>query len=394
MQAWTDGTHRKCIREWENAEEVEVLCADMDWLYYYVADYDSDEITYRAPIEKDKEGYDVVRFSKEEEIVKKGQIVPIYADADYYFYIDLGTCKLIKYDLKRKKTISEDEKPGAEANKIFRLNDYYFCLENPGYCYVQEKDAGKWEKICGCMAVEVEDYVLLSVSNGGEFFHPRYVIEDGEKEASSFEIMGSDGEKERRFVSWEQVSQKVKGATGAEKLDICMPAGMFWQEGRLYFQIQAGWMKEGLYHMEYMVFSQGEDGSGLQYEKKLTLCMRAHVKERIGKWTDGCGKDETVYVERMVVNGAKCIAMVDGTAYLSLYDYGKDKGRLGCYDLDTGKFGWVDKQDAAFYKLGYDCGDPDYFFGEVFDDHYHNRYAHEWYWLPLKIKDYSFFLED
>ncbi len=393
MQAWTDGTHRKCIKEWpaKNWEEnyVEVVYADENWLYYDVTfDYE-EEITYRAPIEKDAQGYDVIKFQEEEELVKTDLMVPLYVDADYWFYIDLrddDKDKLIKYDLRRKKTISEDEKIGFDAENIFRLNNHYFCLDDTGCCYVQETDAGQWEKICDRL-VQAGDNSFF-VSNGREVFYSRYVTE-GIKyvESSPFEIMGSDGEKERRFVSWEQVSQAVKEAAGAEKLDVCMPAGIFWQEGRLYIQIQAGWMKEGLYHMEYKVFSQGEDGSGLQYEKKLTECMKSHVKERTGKWTDDYEEDATVFVEHMVINDAWCIAMVDGTAYLSLYDYGKDKGRLGCYDLDTGEFRWITRKDAAFYKFGWDNNLA--LFYTVFHGYYNNEYADRYLWPPSEDKDYD-----
>ncbi len=390
MQAWTDGTHRKCIRKWESEDEVEIICVDTDWLYYDV-NYDDGEVTYRAPIEKDEEGQDVVRFQKAEKLVRTEyrDLIPIYADADYYFYSDQETGEFIKYDLKRKKKVSGNEEIGNYAARIVPLNDHYFCSDttDPGCCYVQEKDSGQWEKICDRMVVTEENHDLF-VSNGREIFYPRYVTEIGDRGEAPFEIMGFDGEKERQFVAWKQVSHAVQKATGAEKLDVCMPNGMFWQEGRLYLQIQTGWLEEGLYHMGYMVFSQGKDGSGLRYEKKLTECMKSHVKEWTGKWFNE--NADTVYVEHMAANDAQCIAMVDGTAYLSLYDYGRDKGRLGCYDLDTGEFRWITREDAAFYKLGWDDDSGWlWLFGEVFCEYAENTYTDVWYWYPSKDKDYE-----
>lgn len=71
------------------------------------------------------------------------------------------------------------------------------------------------------------------------------------------------------------------------------------------FQMQTGWMEQETYHMEYMIFSQGKEDSGLRYEKELTECMKSYVKERNGKWSD-YDKDypdqpeTTVFVEHMV----------------------------------------------------------------------------------------------
>ncbi len=386
MQARVDGTHRKCI--WGNKKEldmVELLCVDKNWLYYDVTfDYYKKEITYRAPVGKDEKGYDTVRFSESEELVKTGLLTPIYADGDYYFYIHQDTEKFIKYDLKRMKKVSEVMEDGL-GGEIFRASDYYFYLYD-GELYVQKTDSSQWEKVSD---VIVDDHVVAPVvSSGEELLYARYVTNKNDE--LRFDIRRHDGKQERQFVTWEQLSQAAERVAGAKKMDIFMPDAIFWQEGRLYIQLQTGWMDGDIYHMEYMMFSRGVDDSGLCYEKELTEYMKSHVREQNGKWTDE-EENETVYVEHMTVNDAQCIAIVDGKAYLSLYDYGRDKGRLGRYDLKSGKFEWISKEDSAFYLLGFDQN-MDYFrpvFGR-----YNNEFRDEWYWPPSKDKAYEgYFVE-
>ncbi|MCM1244312.1 MAG: DUF5050 domain-containing protein [Roseburia sp.] len=369
MQARTDGTHKKCIKDWKkySDDEIQLLYVDENWLYYdieelLVGQEDDEEITYRVPIEKDAQGYDVVQLQKAEEVVKTEITIPIYADSDYYFYIDLDTDKLIKYDLRKNKKDSETTEHGI-GGKIYRGKDFYFHAHDNGTIYVQKIDSGKWKKVSTYM--NDDEYL---VAQGEEaFFYPSYVTEEEDR----VDIHRFDGEKEEKFITWEQLNHAVKEAAGAEKLDLCYVSRLFAQNGRLYIQTQTGWMDGKTYQMGYMIFSMGEseDTSGLCYEKGMTECMKSHVKERNGKWCD----DEDVYVEHMVLNDAKCIAMVDGKAYLSLFDHEKDKGRMGCYDLDTGAFEWVSEKDEAYYKLGYD--DELDTFESVFSGHVFNEFV-------------------
>ncbi len=401
MQIRLDGTHLKCIRKWQEAEGIALLYVDTDWLYYDVG-FDDCEITYRAPVGKDERGYDVVRFSEEEELVREEFKNPLYADADYYFYIDFDGFdpdKLIKYDLKKKEKIWQ-QKVNATSVEIFRVKDQYFYAYDKGL-YVQKTDSGQWEKISDVMEDE-NDNEVLPAANGREIFYPWYTV--GEKSRLRFEIRSYDGEQEREFVKWEQLSRAVEEVAGTEKLDVCMPDQLFCQGDRFYIQLQAGWMEGDTCHMEYMMFSRGEDGSAFRYEKDLTECMKSHVRRRSGKWADDYEKDEIVYVEHMAVNDARCIAMVDGKAYLSLYDYEKDTGRLGCYDLANRTFEWVSREDKAFYRLGYDT--ELFMFEDVFDsilspdgiselpDEW-NGYANAWRWPPSKDKEHEgYFVEE
>lgn len=382
MQARVDGTHRKCIKEWQKKEVLsEVIYADKNWLYYQV-DSGEENTLYRVPIEKDVKGQDVIGFQKAEEFIKeKKPTVSLYMDSDYYFYADMTN--IIKYDIKRKKVVSHTGLfDGLFCGEVFRGKGHYFNVVDDGKLYIQKIDSAQWEKVSDGIDYLKND--IFPVSNDEELFYFRYTTR------TRFDIQRHDGEQEREFVTWDQLIQAVEKVTGTKKMDVCMPDELFWQEGRLYIQLQTGWMDGGTYHMEYMMFSQGMDGSRFRYEKSLTECMKSHVRERNGKWAeDG---EETVYVKHMAANKARCIAMIDGKAYLNLYDYGKDKGRLGCYDLKSEKFEWIRKTDKAFYKLGFDQELSD--FETIFNETTDNQFAEEWYWPPSNdTEDHGYFMD-
>lgn len=45
--------------------------------------------------------------------------------------------------------------------------------------------------------------------------------------------------------------------------------------------------------------------------------------------------------------------IINGKVFLAFYDDEKEEGRLGCYELDTGDFRWLTKQDAEYYEPCY-----------------------------------------
>ncbi len=62
-------------------------------------------------------------------------------------------------------------------------------------------------------------------------------------------------------------------------------------------------------------------------------------------------------------------------AYLSLYDYEKDSGRLGCYELDTGKFYLITKEEAERSQLEYLAEDMEDYLFRVFDKYEENPFT-------------------
>lgn len=389
MQARLDGTHRKCIRkckEGKNAE-ADILYVGTEWLYYSVRNDYGEETIYRSPVEKDKKGYDVVRF-RDEEVIYEGanykevldeyeENIPIYMDADYCFYTDECRSGFAKYDRRANKKISQRQHGLNGEGEIIRIKDYYLYRHRQEL-YRQKVSSTRWEVVSEHI-IKGMDGKIFFVNNGREVFYPRYVDKVNK---IPFQIWSCDGKRKRKFVTRKQLSSAVESVTGTHKHDVCMPSGLFWQQGRLYIQLQTGWMVNGIYHMEHMVFSRGEGGDDpkLRYEKRLTECMKSHVEAQRGKWTDDILKAETVFVKHMVINTAQCIGMADGKAYFSLYDYKKDRGRMACYDLDRGKLKWISRKNAAFYKLGYDIRLDK--FGAVFQDITYNDFVNSWTWYP------------
>ncbi len=397
MQARVDGTHRKCIREWSDEGEEEnyvyVTYVDENWLYYEVSTRNSEDkgaFIYRAPITTDEAGQDVVWFQKEEELVKAEFLGSWYVDSDYYFYADLATGGITKYDLKRKKKVSECK--DVLGGDIFRINDHYLCVCGGGI-YTQKTDQAQWEKL-SFSASQWEGEEYIAVQNDHAMFIAAYISDKARDWGVN--IKRCDEKAETDFATWEDMVRTVTEAAGVKELDICGVEDYFWQGDRLYIQMQAGWIKEGHYHMEYMMISKGENERGsdsrLRYEKELTECMKSHVKERKGKWIVGENYDEGIHI---TANDARCIGMFDGKAYLSLYDYVKDQGRLGCYDLETGKFEWIAKNSAAFYKYKSASGEESDEIADAFDDGEENAYTDIWSFPPSKIKEgVGVFMED
>lgn len=389
MQARLDGTHRKCIRKSKEGKDAiaDILYVGTEWLYYSVKNDYGEETIYRSPVEKDKEGYDVVRLGDEEVIYEAANYkevvddyeanIPIYMDDDYCFYTDEFGSEFVKYDRRANKKISQRQHGLDGEGEIIRIKDYYLYRHKEGL-YRQKVSSTRWGVVSE-HTIEGMDGNISFVNNGREVFYPTYV---DKVDKIPFHIWSCDGKRKRKFVTRKQLSSAVKSVTGTDKPDVCMPSGLFWQQGRLYIQLQTGWKVNGIYHMEYMVFSQGEGGGApkLRYEKKLTECMKSHVEAQRGKWTDDIKKAETIFVKHMVVNDAQCIGMADGKAYLSLYDYKKARGRMACYDLDRGKLKWISSKNAAFYKLGYDIRLDK--FEEVFRDITYNNFVNSWTWYP------------
>ncbi len=369
MQMRLDGTNKVCVIKAGKYKSVWVCYADVDWLYYVSYDkFENEETLCRVPIRKDADGYDVVRMSEKEEIVDGYEGVDLkYVDSEHLFYTMEETVG--KYNICGHRIISEtDMRDYACSFGIFRVGGYYVVATDNGEIFVQPVDEEEWTRASDFIPFEGYDICDFVVQDNEAVYYPQYATEDKKyidyrhnqeytfpRTDYSYDITRYDGEKETDFVTWEQLKEVVLEAGNIEEFDACRPDYMFFQNGRLYIQVQIDWEREGIYHREYMILSQGtKEDSGLRYERNLTECMKSHVKSRTGKWAHIFQDSEKVIKEHMVINNARCIAMVNQKAYLSLYDYEKDKGHMGCFELDSGKFQWVDKEDALFYELGYD----------------------------------------
>ncbi len=382
MQARLDGTHKVCIAETEDKDKTIFLIHVGDGCLYYGSwtEWHQYGVVYRVPIEKGADGYDTVRVSEKDAILKEQKLYVFYADEHYLFYGGEEEDTIIKYDLQRQ-TKGITDLAWQSDTYISRIKEGYLAFLEGEAVYVQERDSLQWVKVPDA---SVECYLNAdehTTHNSKAVFFPEYLSK--KDNCTDFCIKRCDRKRLTDFVTWRQLIQTVKTARNADRIDICHVRWMFWENGRLYIQLQVGWWEKEVYHMEYVILSQKEKkdgaGAGLCYEKKLTESMQSHVKTRKGMWIDLADGEETedlrsggyAMLDYMTVNDAQCIAMVNGRAYLSCYNYEKEEGRLACYDLDTAKFQWVGREDALFYELGYDGNIRD------FEVVYNTRYQDE-----------------
>lgn len=359
VQVRLDGTHKKKIAgayDYYDGADVFLVYVDENGLYYNIIDDNNmgGEELYYVPIEKDAQGYDVVKRSGEEVLSKEDDICTVYADSQYMLY---DTCEeIVKIDMRKKKIhsrqkiadLAEDSDFGWE---FFRLSDCFVAIAEEGGIYVQKTEGSEWRRISDKRWMDEEDRI---VQTGDCLFCGSYRDYD----AYTWTVLKCDGEGTEPFITLEQVGKavgKVRGAKAAAGVNSESVTELFGDAGRLYVQVGLIWEEAGVTRAEYLLFSRGERESELRYEKKLTESMQSKVKNRHGRWgiqSSENDKLETVYTENAVMNDARCVCMMDGKAYLSLYDYENDKGRLGCYELQSGAFQWISKKEAKFGVLG------------------------------------------
>ncbi len=166
---------------------------------------------------------------------------------------------------------------------------------------------------------------------------------------------------EERFVSKEQLWRVAAAALGIEEsgMELCAVTRLFCDGGRCYVQVQVNWPEEEIYHMEYLMFSQGEEETELRFEKALTECMRTYGTTREGKWMNYDKQNKVIVKkwvtkEHVLLRDAKCYCIKNGKAFLCLYDYEKGRERVGYYELESGEFHWLYPKDAEYYEPCYD----------------------------------------
>lgn len=404
MQARRDGTHKKEIFRDENTMFL-LEYVDENWLYYLESGGKEGDALYRIPLEKDADGYDVVKKSEKEELVRQNGFYSIFWDSRYVIYDNEE--EIMKYDLLEKKVVSRQRLKELENHlegslwEFFRLPDCYVAVSDEGGIYAQDREGTDWRD-CGDKQWINADWGKVAQTENNVF----YEAESGQEDDSeNWSIWKCDGKKAACFVTMNQLKQaveQVRGVGSANEVSISSVYNIYGDTDRLYLQIALSWEDGNVYRMEYLLFSQGEEEKELRYEKALTECMQSHVKSRRGKWgiwDEEKDKMATVYKENVVVNDAQCVCILNGNAYLSLYDYEQDSGRLGCYELQSGKFRWVSKREAAYGELG---GEGVYYWNDsydyqeegvstVFENEEDNDWVGVWRTNPLEREDRDFY---
>lgn len=363
IQARFDGSHKKEIVNAGDEDEYEyyVHYVDENWLYYELETDDKNRL-YRVPIKKDGDGYDTVNISGQEELIREPNIYS-YGWNTGNVLLDNMEDKVIRYDLQKKKTVSEwsyaDLGMDDECDlDIYQLNDYYIALTELGEVYAMESDGTQWKK---CHGSEKCDWIGINTAQteNSLFFDI----------SSDDDIRKCDGKSVQVFITNEQMKQaakKAKGMGAETQIEVCDADEMYVDGNRLYIQLELHWKEDEVYRIENLLFSQGENEAELRYEKELTECMHSYVKSRTGKLEDYAVRTplpgetlsedavvdlttRVVLEEHAVINTAQCVAMLNGKAYLSLYE--NDKGRMGCYELSTGNFRWITPKEAKYGEL-------------------------------------------
>lgn len=372
VQMRRDGTHQKKVIEIEDEESACALdYVDEHWLYYEIVGMD-EIVLYRVPLEKDADGYDEVKVSEAEELFRDTGIIMSCWSSDDVIYED-GKGSIVKYDLQNKRRSGEwkESEFGGEEEKEFkfsRLKDSIIAFVQPTGVYVLAGDAASWKKC----SESPTGYAHNVVNTENHVFFAEDTLTQKEAD-KQIHIWKCDGKAVQSFVTDSQIKQAVMEAKGIKEdrsLESCELTGIYAQNGRLYVQLELCQEEDGMCRFEYLIFSQGENETELHYERELVAAMQSAVKTRTGRWevwNPDTDKLEKVCREQVTVNDARCIVMMNGKAFLCLYDYEKDRGRLGCYDLDTGELSFVTKEEAERNGLEYEAEEMENELLSVFD---------------------------
>lgn len=329
----------------------QVQFVDAEWLYYDRLDDDRlnaseipTTVICRIPIETDEDGYDVLNVGQTEELVSGIETkAHFYVDSEYVLYMRAEDGRFMKYDIQNREEIP-NEFGGKDASPgVCRRCGDTFILEkaNDGQLFAQRVDEREWTKIR-----DEKTNWGLDAWNDEVYFSS---LEAGQSLLrQSIELYDVRTKERRVFVDKKQLRQtaaKALGVNGNEKaIQLCSIEDMFCEGSRLYIQVQVEWLVENVMNTCYIILSKGQEEAGLIYERELTECMHGYVETN---------REEGGDYGAEVWNDAQCICMVNGKAYLSLYDYENKKGRLGRYELATGDFRWIALGDPEYYEPYY-----------------------------------------
>lgn len=367
VQMKLDGTGKKKYRVEDFRE---LLGISGGYLYYEAYEGNGDylpEYIYRIPIEKDQNGQDVLKVEKRERLITEyASIWGIYVGETYLWYQCEGSGLVAKYDLqnKRFKSTAQVFPDGEDAEVEFiRCGDTVLAcvsyLDEPTEVYAQKMEEDTWEKIGICTRLFYDS--LRDYSEDAVFYmsDPSYLAE---RMPGTIRMIDLTEGKNRVFIQKKElrkaVVQAAKLHNPKDEIDVCAVTALFYQEGRLYVQVQLSFRRNNVYHIRYLLFSQGreEDDSSLRHEKELTKLLTTYGTVEKGQWVESWyvpgmdWREEEVIEKDVRRNVAKCYRMINGKAFLWFPDKKKKKGRVGCYELANGRFRWLTKKDEEYYE--------------------------------------------
>ncbi len=335
-----DGSER-----WTEISGLMGVCyADNNWVYFLTEDT-SDEIEtsylWRAPVEKSQ-----VAVSKKELLLTEEEINfgnRIYCDGHYVLYTTFKDVKYKKYDLKQKKFIGDfyksEKYDGSEVLAVAG-NTAFIILGEEGLVG-QRLDSEEIIRIPGNPAVNYErnlavtDTDMFFTENGGLGIW-QYQIDEGTKRkiATSSQM--------KKVLTQEGILDLSRGTDHS-----CYEDRMFVYDNRLYIQIDVSWkQREVTYRRKGILSLDIQGGGDLRCEKKLTgiLAMPEKNTKVAEKQYARAWLEETCFLSR-----GTCLGFSEGKCFMNLYDPEKDKNTAACYDMASGSFRYITKQDPEWY---------------------------------------------
>lgn len=335
------------------------------YLYYYTDDYSADGEgarvgICRVPLRKDADGYDVVDTKHAETLMDLSPREPDdICIVSHYIYANLEESgKIVKYDIQSRKEVSVDElEISSRTPEIIFMDcgDHAAAFCDEIGLFVQNVEETGWKLVSDNQDLA---WSWMAWDDAALFYTETEAERDYEENVWKVDLKAGS---EERFVSKEQLWKAAAAALGVEEsgMEVCAVTRLFCDGGRCYVQVQVNWLEDEIYHMEYLVFSQGKEETELRFEEALTECMRTYGTTRKGKWMNYYRQNKVIVKkwvkkEHVLFRDAKCYCIKNGKAFLCLYDYKKDRERVGCYELASGEFRWLSKKDVEYYEPCYD----------------------------------------
>ena len=341
----------------------QALCyVDNDQIYYLKKKREEGEVAFqselwRAPVEDGKMN------------VKKAELVfteklgidsaYIHCDGRYLVYIAgvFSEFKFTSYDLQRKKVLWQGEAAalygmaGGAAffydEDIMRQNlDSLYPMDEPS-----EEDMYVSEERDGIITMTDTDIFYAAEEYSEDYSENIAIIQNHIKDSTT-KVIITHGQIKRSLIEEGFIDR------GQEEHYVYYPERIFVSGNRLYVQMDISWSRDKVVCWNKAVFSQeiGAEGK-LHYEKGLTTCLANPKKDQkvFKKITDERDEEgmDTLYLSR-----GGCLYMIEGKCFMYLYDSGKGRNRVACYDLASGKFTFLTEKDADWYLPYYDGAIP------------------------------------
>ncbi len=346
VQTRLDGTHAQTI---ELSEDYIYSIGVADgWLYYVIDESDAWFIC-RVPIQKEK-GYDHVETDRTERLVELADLCNVLLVGNSLYYAtSSGEDDVIleRLDLKTGKKDSRRKIDEGWDCYLYEAGERVYAVTEDGL-YTKRPNESDWtflsDKCCG----EEDIGEDIQACTEKACYYGRW------EDSIMFDLRRIDAAtgEDTLFASEKSICEAVRNSRefkGVKEFS-CWIDSVYYDEGRIWILAQVNWMESGVYHMEYQVFSQGEEETGLRYEEELTGCMHAHSSVRTGKWVITEDAKETIVKEHVELNEGILYAVESGRAFMALYDGRKKKYRVGYCEIETGKFHWLTNRDPIFYE--------------------------------------------